>query len=221
MKLPNHFPKIEIRTLVALAFAAGIGTSLAVALLVYAFNSGPLTMADSSAPAENQMVENSVAPQQPLKIIDGTQQDARACEGQAWPYIDQKCLTPDSPRQRAVATPKTAPTATTDGMASVSDRTTGVVGESTWKAVTTTLPDRPNAVTGEQRFLPVGNAQANAEPQKPEQTASVDASQASEPARRRKAHDSRPSREGAASVKSGDPNRIVRRWREVEYERAK
>lgn len=243
IKLPDHFPKFEIQMPVAVAFASGVCASvLAVVLLVYSFNSGPVRSAGPSAPAEKTTAEQPAAPEpeksQPSRLVGGAQQQDVSCENQTWPYIDQRCLTPAPPKERVAAKPEVdflspniqarpeAPTpatksptpASTDGVASASDRPAAKATEPAWKPAHSALPDRPTAVTGEfTPAEPARNAAGRTTAPKPEQAASLGAAQTSEQttAPRRKAKE--PRRERAVSVKSGDPNRIVRRWREIEY----
>jgi hypothetical protein len=122
----------------------------------------------------------------------------------------------------------------TDGVASAADRITSAA-DPTANPVNTALPDRPMAITGDPILKPaepIQDASAKAEPSKPERSlparnawakatpadrAATSPAPTSEPAvsPRRKA---RPMRERTASARGGDPNRIVRRWREVEYQ---
>ena len=122
----------------------------------------------------------------------------------------------------------------TDGVASPADRITSTP-EPTAKQVNAALPDRPMAITGYPMLKPaepIQDASAKAEPSEPELSlpprnawakaspadrAEASTAQTTEPAvsPRRKA---RPQRERTASARGGDPNRIVRRWREVEYQ---
>ena len=184
---------------------------------------------------------------QPSRVVGAAHQKEGSCDDQTWPYIEQRCLTVAPPKERVVSNPPagTAPSMSassnaisssrsTDGVASAADRITSTA-EPTANPVNAALPDRPMAITGDPMLKPaepIQDSSPKAEPSKPELSlparnawakaipadrAAASTTQTSEPAvsPRRKA---RPPRERTASARGGDPNRIVRRWREVEYQ---
>ena len=237
----------EITPPMAVALGFGVfACALAVTLLVSTFNSGPARDVASERPLENtaaaKPTENTVAAKpdsseiaQPSRMIGAAHQKEGSCDDQTWPYIDQRCLTvapPKEPNSPAKTPPGITASSkpispSTDGVASAADRITSA-------EVNTALPDRPMAITGDPMLKPaepIQDASAKTKLSKPELSLPArnawargtpadrasSTAQTSEPAvsPRRKV---RPQRERTASARGGDPNRIVRRWREVEYQ---
>jgi hypothetical protein len=223
--LPEHLPRIELP--VAVAFAAGACVSiLAVLLLVLSFNSGPDR--NASEPAQSA---NATAAPEPSRVLGGSPPKDASCENQTWPYIDQRCLsqaaskqakgaqeqaelTPNievrpQPPQPPQPTAKNSEPASTDGVASTSDRALEKELATAPVSEPTGLPDRPTAITG---TTAMASAPPAAEPQA--QAASDRRSEKAAPSRPKTRDARRPERTARAK---DDSSRIVRRWREVEY----
>jgi hypothetical protein len=198
----------------------------------------------AAKPAENTAAAKQDTPEipQPSRVVGAAHQKESSCDEQTWPYVDQHCLILAPPKEHVVSNPqaRTAPSVSasskpissspsTDGVASAADHITSAA------EVNTALPDRPTAVTGDpmlQSAEPIQDASSKTEPSKrepslsargawakatPAERAEGSTAQISEPAvsPRRKA---RRQRERTVSVRGGNPNHIVRRWREVEYQ---
>ena len=232
---PDHFPKFEIDMPVAVAFASGVSVSvLAVLLLVYSFNSGPDKPSEpkrETAESPNHIVGSLESPN---RIVGGTREPGKPCAEQAWPYIEQKCLTAAPPKERVVAAPKPndqalSPNIEVKPQAAIADNkpaeqpakmqpvTDGVSAQSEH----TPAVAPPQAAPAPQPEA--AKTAVKSEPRKQEASLVIPPAQAAEQpnvAPRRKAKAARPAREQTARAGVGDPERIVRRWREVEYEGA-
>jgi hypothetical protein len=135
----------------AIGFALGAGTAILAFLLLAPF-----------LPTQSQKMTSAAAPEPPSAKEDVGERPARpdvsrvlgakapnaevSCEDQAWPYFDAACLKAGPPKERAAS----ASAASTDGVASPSDRTSSIG----LPAASSVLPDRHNAVTGEPALMP-------------------------------------------------------------------
>lgn len=228
IRLPKRARELDFRPSIAIAFASGVSASiLAILLLVYSFNSGSERASGVDKLSDGKSVARATA------------RDA-GCEDQTWPYIDRRCLTPAPPRKPSSAPPATDDTSLspdvevrpampawqvkaedgetavpeTDGKSSASEtpssapETPSASDHATREPAA--VPDRPTAITGER---PAKRASlpdvtlSNAPTNRAEKKAAIPF-----PRRKTKKH-----RRQATQSSHDNPDRIVRRWREVEY----
>jgi hypothetical protein len=136
----------------AIGFALGAGTAILAFLLLVPFlareQPKPVAPATAAAPPSPRQDSGERPERQEVsRILGATASNADvSCEDQAWPYFDPACLKAGPPKESA----SSASAATTDGVASPSDRTSSIGRP----AATPVLPDRHNAVTGEPALMP-------------------------------------------------------------------
>lgn len=169
LHLPDRFPTLPLNLPPRIAFAAGAGICVVgVLLLGYSLHSQPAQTAVSVAVPQSEAAAQPVAPA-PARMVSPPPRDETSCENQTWPYIEQRCLKPTPPHKRA----ESRPPSTTDGVASASDRATPAVTPAA--PMSSPLPDRPMAVTGEPAMLPQGALAKADSVQEPAVTASTGA----------------------------------------------
>ncbi len=136
----------------AIGFALGAGTAILAFLLLAPFLPSQSTQkmtsvaATAPLPAKDDVSERPAVPEVSRVLGAKPPSADLSCEDQAWPYFDPGCLKAGPPKESA----SSASAATTDGVASPSDRTSSIG----LPAATSVLPDRHNAVTGEPALMP-------------------------------------------------------------------
>jgi hypothetical protein len=134
-----------------IGFALGAGTAILAFLLLAPFLPSQSSQNMTSAAAPESPSAKEDASERPAipevsRVLGAKAPNADvSCEDQAWPYFDAACLKAGPPKERAGSA------ATTDGVASPSDRTSSIGLPA---ATSTILPDRHMAVTGEPALMP-------------------------------------------------------------------
>jgi hypothetical protein len=144
--------KFDIDPPRAIGFALGAGTAILAFLLLAPFlpsqSSQKMTSAAAPEPpsAKEDVSERPAIPDVSRVLGAKAPNTDVSCEDQAWPYFEAACLKAGPPKERAAS----ASAASTDGVASPSDRTSSIG----LPAASSVLPDRHNAVTGEPALMP-------------------------------------------------------------------
>jgi hypothetical protein len=145
--------KFDIDPPRAIGFALGAGTAILAFLLLAPFlpsqSSQKMTSAAAPEPpsAKEDVSERPAIPDVSRVLGAKAPNTDVSCEDQAWPYFEAACLKAGPPKERAAS----ASEASTDGVASPSDRTSSIGLPA---ATSTVLPDRHMAVTGEPALVP-------------------------------------------------------------------
>ena len=204
--------------------------------------------AANSAPARTDPVSArlSQAPRPEVKVVDGAPPAGKPCDEQAWPYIEQRCLTlapEQAPAVRPQPAPSSPPVARDDqpvgsvtAIAPAAEPAARTAERTpSQKPAERTAPEPARGEPSSDRTVGLAPREtSNSEPaaDRPEQrragtpapeTRPIAASEGARPMTRReqrRAAREQPRQADAAQTRNtaSDPNRIVRRWTEYTYQ---